>query len=139
MPDNARLSELQREDAELRPVIEYLEAEEKTDKMKRQLDMTSTELERLMLTEEGLLVRQESTRMAKRRRWEAKRKEAKSGKPAFRPLQGDADPSFDEKVYQKVIPAVGNVRAVLMGYFHGSAIRGHPGVRRSMFPRWQGA
>ena len=132
MPDNEKLKVLQREDAGLKPLIGYLETEEKTDKMRHQLDMPENELERHMLTEEGLLVRQESTRMAKRRRWEAKREAAKSGKLELRHLQGDTDPSFNEKVYQKIIPAVGNVRAVLMSYFHGSAIRGHPGVRRTV-------
>ena len=87
------------------------------------------ELVQYCLTQEGLLFR-EGPMLSKQARNRKKKREKEAVKKGLNVLQdpeGDGDKTESLPTRQRVIPAVGNVRASLMRYFHGSPAKGHPG------------
>ena len=103
--------------------------------------MSDQELVRYKLDEHGLLLRQAPKRFAFKR---SHKKEKAAREKGLHYLHESSHQTNNKgPMYQRVIPAVGQVRAVLMSYFHGSRGRGHPGVRRTVdsmqrLVYWQG-
>ena len=134
MPSDERPRELQVSDPKLKKLIDYLKMGEEDEKVRKTIGMSDQELVRYKLDEHGLLLRQAPKRFALKR---SHKKERKAREKGLHYLQESTHRLEDKgPVYQRVIPAVGQVRAVLMSYFHGSRGRGHavsPG------PQWPSA
>ena len=129
LPTDERLKELQREDKFLKRIMDYLDGTSK-----EKLKMPPHELTKYRLTDEGLLIREVSglTRPARNRKRKREKEAVKRGLDVLQDPESNGDKTESPMTRQRVIPAVGNVRASLMRYFHGSAAKGHPGVRRTV-------
>ena len=116
LPTDTDLVRLQREDKHLRRISEYLDG-----KSKQRAMIPPHELERYCLTQEGVLFREGPmlSKQARNRKKKREKEAAKKGLNALQDPEGDGDKTKSQSTRQQMIPAVGNIRASLMRYFHG--------------------
>ena len=131
LPDDTRLKKLQREDPRLKQIINRLLKPE-DEAAKEKLRISEHEFDKYILDAEGLLLRESGYSKLHKKNRHANHE---MGTDGLQVLQDQ--PTMIEKIkaspsYVKVIPAVGQVQAVLMAYFHGSRAHGHLGYKRTL-------
>ena len=116
LPTDEELAEMQDKDPQLVEIKQYVRG-----KHDGPIKLPKHVLNRFHLTGAGLLIREA---IETKGRWITKL-DKKAQQQSLAEMM-KVKPT--KVIYQKVIPAIGNVRAMLLHYYHGHKTRGHPGL-----------
>ena len=131
IPDDNKLGQLQREDPYLKDLIRALEDPE-DEELRKWATENVQGFNEYILNAEGVLCKQVRRHHQPTSNRHANRKAREMGLQVLQEGTTEKSKFAASETIVRVIPAVGNVQAVLMAYFHGSKAHGHPGYKKML-------